>query len=322
MVRLFTGAIALLLSLGLTPVHAADVYPSKPITVVYPYAAGSASDTMVRLLAEAMSKRLKQPMIVDNKPGAGGSIGTEYVARASPDGYTLLFSASGTISVNPHIYKLRYDPIADLTQISIMVEVPFVFVVAKNFLAQDYPAFKMLSDSRPEGITSANSGLGTQAHLTQVAFAKLAGLHLNIVGYKGASPAVTDLLGGHVESMMDNAAAQVPYVTSNKTTALFVTSDYRFDAYPHVPTAKELGITGLVPTGWFGLAAPRSTPSAVINTIRQALTASLQDPEIQSTLKQMGYVIVDSKPAEAQARARADYTLLGQVVRDLGLEPN
>ena len=313
---------ALLLSLGVVPAHAADTYPAKPITIIYPYAPGSASDTMTRLLADAMSKKLGQPVIVDSKPGAGGSIATEHVVRAAPDGYTLLLSASGTIAVNPHIYKLRYNPVEDLAHISIAVEVPFVFVVGKAFPAQDYASFKTLSAQRPGGLTSANAGLGTQAHLTQAAFARLAAVNLSIVGYKGAAPAVNDVLGGHVDSMMDNAASQIPYVTSGKTTALFVTSDYRFEGYPKVPTAKELGITGLVPAGWFGLAAPKGTPQAAIDTVQKALATTLQEPDVQRKLKELGWVIVGNTPAQALERARADYTRLGQVVRDIDLRPN
>ncbi|MCV6901403.1 MAG: tripartite tricarboxylate transporter substrate binding protein, partial [Achromobacter xylosoxidans] len=238
------------------------------------------------------------------------------------DGYTLLLSASGTIAVNPHLYKLRYDPVRDLAQISIAVEVPFVFVVGKGFAAQDYAAFKALSQRKPGGLTSANAGLGTQAHLTQASFAKLAGVSLAIVGYKGAAPAVNDVLGGHVDSMMDNAASQIPYVTTGKTTALFVTSDYRFDGYPDVPTARELGITGLVPAGWFGLAAPKGTPAEAIATLRAALAASLDEPPMREKLKALGWVIVGNTPEQALERARTDYERLGQVVRDIGLQPN
>lgn len=322
MKRFLAGIAVLALSLGLAPAHAADAFPSKPITIVYPYAPGSASDTMTRILAEAMSKKLGQAVIVESKAGAGGSIATEHVIRSAPDGYTLLLSASGTIAVNPHIYKLRYNPVEDLAQISIAVEVPFVFVVGKDFPAQDYASFKALSSKKPGGLTSANAGLGTQAHLTQAAFARLAGVNLNIIGYKGAAPAVNDILGGHVDSMMDNAASQIPYVTSGKTTALFVTSDYHFEGYPKVPTAKELGITGLVPAGWFGLAAPKGTPPAVIDKIHAALATTLQEPEIQRRLQELGWVIVGNTPEQALERARADYTLLGQVVRDIDLKPN
>lgn len=322
MKRLGAKIAAVAMSFGLAQAYAADAYPTKPITIVYPYAPGSASDTMTRLLADAMSRKLGQPVIVDSKPGAGGSIATEHVVKAAPDGYTLLLSASGTIAVNPHIYKLRYNPVEDLAQISIAVEVPFVFVVGKDFPAQDYASFKTLSGQKTGGLTSANAGLGTQAHLTQAAFARLAGVNLSIIGYKGAAPAVNDILGGHVDSMMDNAASQIPYVVSGKTTALFVTSDYRFDGYPKVPTAKELGITGLVPAGWFGLAAPKGTPPAVVDKIQSALATTLQEPDVQRKLKELGWVIVGNTPAQALERARADYTLLGQVVRDIDLKPN
>ncbi|MGV2862787.1 Bug family tripartite tricarboxylate transporter substrate binding protein [Achromobacter sp. ESBL13] len=322
MKRLCTYLAALLLPCSMAQAASADAYPAKAITIVYPYAPGSASDTMTRLLAESMSKRLGQPVIVDSKPGAGGSIATEHVVRAAPDGYTLLLSASGTISVNPHIYKLRYSTLDDLAHISIAVEVPFVFVVNKTFPAQTYAAFKALDGSKPGGLTSANAGLGTQAHLTQAAFAKLAGLNLSIIGYKGAAPAVNDILGGHVDSMMDNAASQIPYVTAGKTTALFVTSDYRFSGYPQVPTAKEVGVTGLVPAGWFGLAAPKGTPPAIVDKLHDAVAASLKEPDMQRKLQELGWVVVGNTPGEALARARKDYDLLGQVARDISLKPN
>ena len=320
--RIHTGVLALGIWAACAPAHAADAYPSKAITIVYPYAPGSASDTLTRLLADAMSKRLGQAVIVDSKPGAGGSIATEHVVRAAPDGYTLLLSASGTIAVNPHIYKLRYNPVEDLAQVSIAVEVPFVFVVGKDYPAQDYAAFKARSARTPGGLSSANAGLGTQAHLTQAAFAKAADVNLSIVGYKGAAPAVNDILGGHVDSMMDNAASQIPYVTTGKTTALFVTSDYRFEGYPQVPTARELGIEGLVPAGWFGLAAPKGTPPAVVDKVQAALSASLKEPDTQRKLKELGWVIVGNTPAEALERARTDYARLGQVVSAIGLKPN
>ncbi|WP_251879370.1 tripartite tricarboxylate transporter substrate binding protein [Achromobacter sp. Marseille-Q4954] len=321
MKRLRSHIAALLLCLGPAAAQAApDAYPAKPITIVYPYAPGSASDTLTRLIAESLQKQLGQPVIVESRPGAGGSIATEHVVRAAPDGYTLLLSASGTIAVNPHIYKLRYQPVNDLAHISIAVEVPFVFVVNKDFPAQDYAAFQALARQKPAGLTSANAGLGTQAHLTQAAFAKQAGLNLNIVAYKGAAPAVNDLMGGHIDSMMDNAASQIPYVSAGKTTALFVTSDYRFDGYPKVPTAKELGITGLVPAGWFGLAAPKGTPDAVIEKLHGALVAGLRGADTERKLKDLGWVIVANTPQQARERAQADFTRLGEVARDIELK--
>ncbi|HBL65534.1 MAG TPA: tripartite tricarboxylate transporter substrate binding protein [Achromobacter sp.] len=320
MKRLCTYLAALLLPCSMAQAASADAYPAKAITIVYPYAPGSASDTMTRLLAESMSKRLGQPIIVDSKPGAGGSIATEHVVRAAPDGYTLLLSASGTISVNPHIYKLRYSTLDDLAHISIAVEVPFVFVVNKTFPAQTYADFKALDGSKPGGLTSANAGLGTQAHLTQAAFAKLAGLNLSIIGYKGAAPAVNDILGGHVDSMMDNAASQIPYVTAGKTTALFVTSDYRFSGYPQVPTAKEVGVTGLVPAGWFGLAAPKGIPPEIVTRLTEATRKFWADPAVR---KQMADIYMtppkELGPASVAESMKTEADVWGPIVKRLGV---
>ena len=217
MKRLRSHIAALLLCLGPAAAQAApDAYPAKPITIVYPYAPGSASDTLTRLIAESLQKQLGQPVIVESRPGAGGSIATEHVVRAAP--------------------------------------------------------------------------------------------------------AVNDLMGGHIDSMMDNAASQIPYVSAGKTTALFVTSDYRFDGYPKVPTAKELGITGLVPAGWFGLAAPKGTPDAVIEKLHGALVAGLRGADTERKLKDLGWVIVANTPQQARERAQADFTRLGEVARDIELK--
>jgi tripartite-type tricarboxylate transporter receptor subunit TctC len=305
-------------SLAFQAAHAA--YPDKPITIVFPYASGSASDALTRMMGEILQKAMGQPVIVESRPGAGGSIATEHVVRAAPDGYTLAFTGSGTVSVNPHIYKLRYNPIDDLAQISIAVEVPFVFVVKKGFPAQDLKSFVALAKAHPGTITSANPGLGTQTQLTQAAFTKLAGIDLNVLAYKGSAPAVNDLLGGHVDSMMDNAVSQIPYIKAQNVTALYVSSDYRFEGYPDVPTAKEAGIEGLVPAGWFGLAAPKGTPPEVVDKINAALVAGLKQADTQKKLQAMGWVVVADSPQEATQRARSDYDMLGKTVRDINLK--
>lgn len=297
-------------------------YPTRPISIVLPYAAGSASDTLTRLVAEALRKELGQPVIVDARPGAGGSIGLEHVANAAPDGYTLVLSGTGSVAINPHIYKLRYNPLVDLSPISVLVEVPFVFVVSNDVPANDLGSFIQLAKKKPGSITSGNAGLGTQGHLTQAAFAKAAGIELNMIPYKGGAPATNDLLGGHLESMIDNAASQIPYITSGKVRALFVTSDYRMAAYDNVPTAKEAGLRDFSATGWFGLAAPKGTPAQVIEKLQRALKNGMTTPETKKRLADIGFVPVISSPTEAGKRAQDDYEFLGAVVSDLGLKPN
>ena len=251
-------ALAAFLLAGLSPAgaQAEARYPSKPITIVYPYAPGSASDTLSRVVGEVLQKALGQPVIVENKPGAGGTIALEYVSRAQPDGHTLAFTASGAMAVSPHLYKLRFTPTEDLAPITTLVEIPFVFVTRADAPERDLQSFIRKARATPGGVTSANAGIGTQAHLTQMLFLKAAGIDLNVIAYKGGAPAVNDLMGGHLDSMIDNAAAQAGYIQAGKVRGLFVTSKYRVAAYPDVPTAEEAGLPDSRP--WAGSAWPRA----------------------------------------------------------------
>lgn len=320
--RTLSAALALA-SIGIAPhALASDDYPNKPITIVYPYAGGSASDALARQVGEILSRALGQPVIVESKAGAGGSIATEHVVRSAPDGYTLIFSASGTMSVNPHIYKLRYSPVDDLVSITTLVDIPFIVVTKAGSPAKTLKEFIAQAKTHPRGMTFANAGTGTQAHLTQVMFMKAAGIEANVVAYKGGAPAVTDLLGGHIDAMIDNAAAQVPHVQAGKVNALFVTTQARSASLPTVPTAEEAGLPGFVTSGWFGLAAPKGTPQAIIDKIHAAVGRAFAEPETRRKLLEAGWVPVASSPSDAHARARADLARFGAIAAQIKLKPN
>lgn len=301
---------------------ASDALQNRPITIIYPYAAGSASDLLTRQVAEILSHALGNAVIVEAKPGAGGSTALEYVARAPADGHTLVLSASGTMAVNPHIYKLRYSPVDDLVPITVLTEIPFIAVTNVDFPAKNLKEFITLAKKQPGQITFANAGLGTQSHLTQMMFLKAAGIDANIVAYRGGTPMVTDLMGGHVDAAFDNAAAQMANVRANKVRALFVTSPTRLESMPQVPTADEAGLPGFTASGWFGLAAPKGTPQAIIERVNQAISEAFKKPEMRRKLIDAGWVPVANSPAEAAARARADLARLGVIVHQLGIKPN
>ena len=301
---------------------ASDALQNRPITIIYPYAAGSASDLLTRQVAEILSHALGNVVIVEAKPGAGGSTALEYVARAPADGHTLVLSASGTMAVNPHIYKLRYSPVDDLVPITVLTEIPFIAVTNVDFPAKNLKEFITLAKKQPGQITFANAGLGTQSHLTQMMFLKAAGIDANIVAYRGGTPMVTDLMGGHVDAAFDNAAAQMANVRANKVRALFVTSPTRLESMPQVPTADEAGLPGFTASGWFGLAAPKGTPQAIIERMNQAISEAFKKPEMRRKLIDAGWVPVANSPAEAAARARADFARLGAIVHQLGIKPN
>ncbi|MFS2167083.1 Bug family tripartite tricarboxylate transporter substrate binding protein [Variovorax sp. Varisp62] len=301
--------------------RAADApYPTKPITIVYPYAAGGASDLLARQIGELIGKSLGQPVIVDAKPGAGGSTALEMVTRAPADGHTLVLTASGTMAVNPYIYNLRYKPAEDLASITILAEIPFIVVTNNSFPARNLKEFVAYAKANPGKISFANAGIGTQAHLTQVMFLKTAAITANVVPYKGGTPATTDLLGGHVDALFDNAAAQVGNVQAGKVRPLFVTTKARSPSLPSVPTAEEAGLPGFVTAGWFGLAAPKGTPQAVIDKLNAVIVKGMAEPELHKKLMEAGWTPIGSSPSDATARAKSDLARFGAVAQQLGLK--
>jgi len=310
-----------MLLLATPPAQAADAFPSKPITIVLPYATGGTSDMLARFAAQALTTELGQTAIVEAKPGAGGVLGTEFVARAAGDGYTLALTASGTMGVNPYVYKLRYDPLKDFKQITVLVDLPFVVVTNNEFPAKDLKAFTDYAHAHPNGVTFGNAGLGTQQHLTQLMFAKAAGIQVNLVPYKGSTPAMNDLLGGHINAVLDNTGVQTPFIHSGKVHALFVTSAERLKVLPDVPTAREAGLKDFSAVAWFGLAAPKDTPDAVVDKIQQALARQFSKPEMQQRLLDLGMIPRITTPAETTARVREDLQVFGKIAKDVGLQP-
>ncbi|WP_447921106.1 Bug family tripartite tricarboxylate transporter substrate binding protein [Achromobacter aegrifaciens] len=303
------------------PAMAADSYPSKPITIVLPYATGGSADMLARFAAQALQTELGKPAIVEAKPGAGGVLGTEFVSRAEPDGYTLALTASGTMAVNPYVYKLRYKPLEDFKQITVLVDLPFVVVTNNEFPAKNLQEFIDYGRKNPNKITFGNAGLGTQQHLTQLMFARAAGMQVNIVPYKGSSPAMNDLLGGHIDAVLDNTGVQTPFIKAGKVRPLFVTNPERVAALPDVPTAPEAGLPGFSAVAWFGLAAPKGTPDEIIDKIQQALAREFAKPEMKQRLLDLAMIPRVSTPAETTARVKSDLETFGRIAKEVDLKP-
>ncbi|MVW70759.1 tripartite tricarboxylate transporter substrate binding protein [Bordetella sp. 15P40C-2] len=300
---------------------AAEDYPTKPITIVLPYATGGSADLLARLAAQAIQDKLGQSVIVESKPGAGGVLGTEYVARAKPDGYTLLVTASGTMAVNPYVYKLRYRPLEDFEQVTVLVDLPFVVVTNNEFPTKDLKEFVDYARANPNAIRFGNAGMGTQQHLTQMMIGRAADVQLNIVPYKGSSPAMNDLLGGHIDAVLDNTGVQTPFIKSGKVRPLFVTAPERVAALPDVPTAAEAGLPGFQSVAWFGLAAPHGTPEAVVEKIQQAVAEAFAKPEMQQRLLDVAMIPKASTPAETTERVKADLQTFGKIAKEIDLQP-
>lgn len=313
-------AAAALCLVAATCAHAQPAYPSRPITIVVPYVAGGTTDLLARSVADVLRKESGQTVIVDNKPGAGGSIAGKFVVRANPDGYTLLMTSSGINSVTPVVYK-DFKALDGLTQISVLVDVPFVVAVGKTFAAQNLRDFVSYARQKPGTVKIGNASLGSHGHLTQLLFNKVAGVDLNSVPYKGSVPALNDLLGGHIDAVIDNVGVQKPFIDSGKVTPLFVTSKTRTPALPQVPTATELGLP-FDSVAWFGLAAPRNTPAEVVNAIRNIVAKGFEDKALQAKLVQAGLTPVFSTSAEATQRTQAESRTLGKLAETLNLSPN
>jgi tripartite-type tricarboxylate transporter receptor subunit TctC len=218
------------------------------------------------------------------------------------------------------LYNLRYKPIDDLAPITTLVEIPFIVVTNTQFQAQNLKEYIAFAKANPGKVSFANTGMGTQAHLTQMMFLKAAGITANVVPYKGGSPATTDLIGGHVDSMVDNAAAQVGNVQAGKVRPLFVTTRQRSASLPSVPTAEEAGLSNFVTSGWFGLAAPKGTPQAIIDKLNSVVVKSMSDPEVRRKLVDAGWTPIGDSPMEASIRIKSDLIRFGAVAQQIGLK--
>ena len=316
--RLAVGIIAGLALAG--PVKAQD-YPSKPIRLVVPFAAGGATDVLARLVGERLTASLGQQVVVDNRPGAGGNIGSDLVARAEPDGYTILMGAVGTHAINPSLYpKMPYDPVKDFAPVTLVASVPNVLVVNPEVPANSVQELIDLAKAKPGELNFASSGNGTSIHLSGELFKAMTGTDIVHVPYKGSGPAVTDLLGGQVQMMFDNMPSSLPHVKAGKLRALGVTSAKRSPALPEVPTIAEAGVPGYDATSWFGILAPAGTPEPVVTRLQGAIVQALGEPEMRQRMADLGAEPVGDTPAEFGQFIAAEIAKWAKVVNDAGVK--
>lgn len=284
---LATVVLGLAVALATPAAHAA--YPERPIRWIVPFPAAGAMDNIARTLGEEMSQTLGQSIVVENRPGAGGNIGAELVARSPADGYTMLIVANG-MAVNPALYrKLSYDPIKDFAPVSLLAVVPNVLVANKaKTSAKTVPEVIASAKSQPGKYTYASAGNGTSIHLAGELFTSMAGVELLHVPYKGSGPAVTDLLGGQVDYMFDSITSAKPHIDAGKLTAIAVTTSKRSAALPNVPTVAEAGLPGYELSPWFAAFVPAGTPPAVVETLNRAMVEALRKPAVQKRLAAIG----------------------------------
>ena len=282
--RGIAGAVLGLASLAAT----AQSFPSKPVRLVVPYAPGGTGDIVGRILAKSLSAQYGQQVIVENRPGAGGHIGAELVARSSPDGYTLLFGAIGTraaFSVSPN---LRYDPVRDLQAVVLLCESPNILIVNPAVPAATLQEFLALARAKPRQLTFGSAGNGTSTHLIGELFTSSAGVELTHIAYKGSGPAMTDLIGGHIQAMFENLPAAVSYVKAGKVRALGLTGKARNDSVPGVPTVAESGVADFEATSWFTIDAPRGVPESILRKLNEDIHRTIHSPELARQWRELG----------------------------------
>jgi tripartite-type tricarboxylate transporter receptor subunit TctC len=300
---------------------AAQGYPDKPVKLVVPFAAGGPADALGRVLGDALSQRWGQPVIIENRGGAGGNVGAAAVARSTPDGYTLLLNASSHVINASLSENLPYDPIKDFTPISEVASYMLVLVLHPSVPVSTLGDFVNFARSQSGGLTVANAGSGTPTHLAAALFAQAAGLHLVHLSYRGAGPATNDVLAGHVLAMFNNPVNAVPQVKTNSLRALAVMGSKRLSLLPDLPTIAELGYPGFETRTWYGLFGPAQMPPKDVAKIFSDLQWALQVPNILTKLGAQGWDILGSSPGEFALVLQSELERWSTVIKNAKLKP-
>jgi tripartite-type tricarboxylate transporter receptor subunit TctC len=298
----------------------AQGYPSKPVRLIAPTAPGSPPDIRARWIADALTPALGQPVVVENKAGAGGNIGTEAVAKSAPDGYTLLLAHQGTFAINPHVYaRTGYDPIADFAPVTRLVLSPMVLAVNPGLPVNSVSDLIRLAREKPGHLTFGSAGNGTPPHMAAELFKRTAKIDVVHVPYKGASPALVDLMAGRLSFTFDSAAIQLPQVRTGKIKALAVTGSKRLPSLPDIPTVSESGFPGFEYWSWMGICAPAGTPKDVVSRLNHAIVGILGTPKAQDWFAAQGGEPMGESPEAFAAFIKTEYAKWGEVVRAAGI---
>jgi tripartite-type tricarboxylate transporter receptor subunit TctC len=303
------------------PVQAEEAYPNKPIRLYVGFAPGGGTDIAARIIAPYLSKELGQPVIIENKPGVGGNIATEIISKSPPDGYLIMLSSVGPLAYSPHIFKLGYDPLKDLTPIGLGVTSGNALIINPQELKiKTLAEYVALAEKKPGGLAYGSSGAGSGGHLAGELFAATAKINLVHIGYRGGGPAINDLLGGTVPSLFATIITAKQLIESGKVTALAVTSRSRSKALPNVPTIAELGYPGYEAANWYAFIAPPKLPVAIVNKLNAAINKALKDPQIKERLLLQGLDPTPSSPEEMAAYVKKENILWGGVIAKAGIK--
>ena len=318
--RLATLSLMVTLLNGI-PALAAEVYPGKPIKIVAPFPPGGPVDILSRTIGSKLAQSLGQPVVVENRAGAGGNIGSDAVAKSAPDGYTLLMGFVGTHAINPSLYsKMPYDNVKDFEPVSLVAEVTIVLVVNPAIPANSIGQLIALAKSRPGELTFGSPGNGTPQHLAGELFNFISGVKIRHVPYKGAVPALTDLLGGQISMIFSSMPPALPHLKSGKLRALGVTSTARSPVTPELPTIAESGLTGYEVKNWYGIFAPRGTPKEIVTKLNAEIVKILNMPDVKESLSLQGAEPSTSTPQEFAAYVKDETEKWAKIVKYSGVK--
>jgi len=311
-------ALPLLFAFAAIPLASAQTYPDKPIRMVVPFAAGGTSDILARFVAPPLTAALGQTVIVDNRPGAGSNLGSEIVAKAPPDGYTLIM-ATPALASNQALYgKLNYDPVNGFAPVTLVAEIPIALVVHPSMPTKTVKELIALAKANPGKLNFGSSGNGGIGHLVGEMFKSATGINMVHVPYKGNSPALIDLMSGVLNLTFTDIAGGMPYIKAGKMRSLAIASAKRSSQLPTVPTMIEAGVPGFVATTWFAVFATGGTPQPIVNRLNSEIVKSLQQPEMREKLTGLGCEVIGNKPEELAAFLRAETTKWAKVIKESG----
>lgn len=300
----------------------AQAYPSKALRLIVPFAPGGGNDTIARAIGAQMSGSMGQQVVIDNRAGAGGVLGAEAAARAPADGYTLFLGGVGSHAVNPTLMpSLPYDAVKDFTPVSLIASAPSVLVVSPTVNARTVAELTAIAKASPGKLNYATNGNGSSSHLATLLYESLAGIQMTHVPYKGFAPALTDILGGQIQLMMNSIVALAPQVKAGKVRALAVSSRTRSSVLPDVPTMAEAGVAGYEAGSWYGILVPAGTPRDIVQRLNAEVVRAVKQPDVRERLAGEGADPIGSSPEEFAAHIKVEMTRLGKVIRDAKLKP-
>jgi tripartite-type tricarboxylate transporter receptor subunit TctC len=302
---------------------AETAYPTKPIRFVVPFPAGGTPDIQARMLSEQLAQRLGQPVVIDNRGGAGGVIGTDAVAKAEPDGHTIAITSAGALAISKSLQqKLPYDTLKDLKPVTLVAKVPELLVVATDVPASSMKELLALAKAKPGSLNFASTGPGSMPHLAGELFKSAAGIDIVHVPYKGAAPAVNDIIGNQVHMVFLDIPVLLPQVKAGKVKPIALGSTQRVPSLPDVPTTGEVGLPQIQAENWYGMVAPAATPPAVIAKLHKATVDALKSPEVIDKLAPQGAILVGNSPEEFAAYIQSEIDKWGKVAKDAGIKAN